>query len=263
MKFTVRFTSLKRGGLFALIFILVGPLFSMLESWLNSRGIFFFPFAKEMMQNLYTIAFWCIIFIGIRGFITNCALDDKIKNIVKNILTFVFCLWSIVLIAATFYLAYLDIPKQKTTDGYYIMYEETDGVGDIIIDGQDMKVYFAKPHGPFTMTKIERNKKFSYESFETMKEEAYRAIYDKYYKDKKYSYSIDYNAKGYSRLKLHEDEKSIEFLMYDETSGSNVNRYFIHYSYIKDESGLWDVLNADTVATYIYNTESKIAYSCN
>ena len=55
---------------------------------------------------------------------------------------------------------------------------------------------------------------------------------------------------------MYEDETCIEFLMYDEASGEEKIKYFVHYSFPKDESGAWDSLVAD-VPVVLYLAPSK------
>lgn len=249
----------KRYGFLIIILLLMEPILSNLEMWLNGQGIYYYPPISRIFDGLYILAPWCLVFIVFKGFVANCGLEDRIKAMATKILTLLFCVLVFVISAASIYLAYLDMPNEKTYEGYYIVYEEIDGIGDVVIDGVDMRVYIAKPHSPFTMLKVERNKEFTYNYFETMKEEAYRAIFDKYYAETKYRYEVDFNAKGYSRLKLYEDEFSVEFLMYDESFNEEPLIRFIHYSYPKDDSGSVDWLTAEDVASYIYDTENKTA----
>ena len=232
MKLVVRFSSLKKYGWLALALFLADPAFLIVESWLNKCGIYISSPVYNVLNDIYIIAFCTIVFLGIKEFINNGPFSEKPKRIAKNILICVFCILIVILAAST------------------VMTAKDNGLW-----GSSSQSTIA----PNTQTKPQQVPDRSYQIFERMKEEAYEKIFDEYFKDEKYIYEIDYNAKGYSRLKVYEDETCIEFLMYDEASGEENIKYFVHYSFPKDESGVWDSLVADVVATYKYDTESQTA----
>lgn len=86
--------------------------------------------------------------------------------------------------------------------------------------------------------------------------EGYRAIYEKFFKEKNDSYIEDYSAKGDSRIILHEDTDEVEYLVYDRESKNGKCGLYVYYRAGKDEAGSWSSADAEILDMYAYVYDS-------
>lgn len=80
----------------------------------------------------------------------------------------------------------------------------------------------------------------------------YQAIYDKHFQKQNNSFIEDYNAKGYLRIILHEDDSSVEYLVYDRESANGRCGLYVYYRSQKDGTGAWSPSEASILDIYAY-----------
>ncbi|MCI8640189.1 MAG: hypothetical protein HFG41_13895 [Coprococcus sp.] len=86
-------------------------------------------------------------------------------------------------------------------------------------------------------------------------EEGYRAVYDAFLSQENDLYQMDYDAKGYSRVILYEDERVVRYLVYDRDSQNGKCALYVYYECEKGENGLWSSVDAIILDMYAYKYE--------
>lgn len=90
-------------------------------------------------------------------------------------------------------------------------------------------------------------------------DEGYQKIYQTYIKETDAEYRKDYNAKGYSYIITYEDETQVRYLMYDRDNQEGTKAQYVYYKSTKSTDGSWSMMDADILAMYQYDYESKEA----
>ena len=90
-------------------------------------------------------------------------------------------------------------------------------------------------------------------------DEGYQKIYQTYIKETDAEYRKDYNAKGYSYIITYEDETQVRYLMYDRDNQEGTKAQYVYYKSTKSTDGSWNMMDADILAMYQYDYESKEA----
>ena len=87
--------------------------------------------------------------------------------------------------------------------------------------------------------------------------DGYCTIYQQYFADDGYNFTISYSANGSSRVILNEDEEVIEFLTYDRLSENEKCELYILYRAEKNADGSWYISEAEILDIFAYNMSAK------
>lgn len=236
-----------------------------LEGWLNSMDVYLIPPVENAIYCFYILGISVLVFRGFITFIKMSKREESSIHRISTVVTGLFYVYFVIALIGSLYTTILNNPLEKTENGYYRYFVETENP-DIL------KAAYAKPYGPFAMKKVDikavindekttkPNSEYTYESGEVRREKGFKAIFEKYFSDEKYSYQIDYDAKGFGRLLIYEDDKQIEFLLYDGVSEEEKIGTFLHCISPKKADGSWSIMEGEYVGTYLYNYETKDAY---
>lgn len=86
--------------------------------------------------------------------------------------------------------------------------------------------------------------------------EGYRAVYDSFFEINGYDFTEASDAKGNSRVILHEDEAGVEYLVYDRESANGKCGLYVYYRSEKAEDGSWSPSEASLLDIYAYVYDS-------
>jgi len=244
-----------------LFLIAIFILFSIIESWLNMQDIYLIPPLENGIYCLYSLGISVLVFKGFITFIKKSKKEESSINKISRVVTGLFYVYFIIALIGSLYVTIINNPLEKTEEGYYRYYEETN-------DPNVLKATYAEPYGFIAMKKVDiktvvhndtqskPNSEYTYDAGEIKKQKGFRAIFDEYFAGDKYSFIINYDAKCYSRLLLFEDQNNVELLVYDCDTEEKVSK-FIHYTIEKDASGSWSIMEGEYVNTYYYSHEKQ------
>lgn len=89
----------------------------------------------------------------------------------------------------------------------------------------------------------------------------YRTIYQQYFADEGYDFTLSYNASGHSRVIINENEEIIEFLAYDRLSENEKCELYVLYRSKKNADGSWYTSEAEILDIFAYDMSTKDAVS--
>ena len=87
--------------------------------------------------------------------------------------------------------------------------------------------------------------------------DGYHTIYQQYFADEGYDFMVSYSAKGNSRVILNENEKTIEFLVYDRLSENEKCELYVLYRCKKNADGSWYISEAEILDIFAYEMSTK------
>ena len=85
----------------------------------------------------------------------------------------------------------------------------------------------------------------------------YRTIYQQYFADEGYDFTLSYNASGHSRVIINENEEIIEFLAYDRLSENEKCELYVLYRSKKNADGSWYTSEAEILDIFAYDMSTK------
>ena len=87
--------------------------------------------------------------------------------------------------------------------------------------------------------------------------DGYRTIYQQYFADEGCDFMISYSASGNSRAILNENEKIIEFLVYNRLSENEKCELYVLYRSKKNTDGSWYISEAEILDIFAYSMSTK------
>lgn len=91
--------------------------------------------------------------------------------------------------------------------------------------------------------------------------DGYMAVYDRIFREQDDSFFESYDAKGNLRIILHEDDRKVEYLMYDRESENGKCGLYVYYSVQKNEDGSWSPADARILDMYAWVYDSGVVIS--
>ncbi len=91
--------------------------------------------------------------------------------------------------------------------------------------------------------------------------DGYMAVYDRIFREQDDSFFESYDAKGNLRIILHEDDRKVEYLMYDRESENGKCGLYVYYSVQKNEDGSWSPADARILDMYAWVYDSGAVIS--
>lgn len=88
-------------------------------------------------------------------------------------------------------------------------------------------------------------------------QDGYQVIYNQFFEQNNDSFIKDYDAKGHTRIILHEDNSIVEYLVYDRQSSNGNCGLYVYYRSQKDENGSWSPMDASILEIYAYVYDTK------
>lgn len=226
MKIRVRITiKNKYAQIFGFIYVVLAIGFKMIEWIFQSLGTAFPERLITAYHCFLVVGFSILIFWGVIEKITDREKTQESKSTLKTIINGLFYIYmTIVLISSVFLVFNSD---------------------------NNSKAHIQVPSKPAMNSTVQ--------DFEHDKEKAYKAIYNEYFKTGGYTYTVDYDAKGNSRIVLIDNSSMIEYITYENISQEGNAMKFKHCRAAKDSFGSWSVMNAEYLDTYIYDFSTRKA----
>lgn len=83
-------------------------------------------------------------------------------------------------------------------------------------------------------------------------EKGYLAVYDEFLSETSDMYQEDYDARGNSRIIIHEDTANIKYLVYDRDSQNGECGLYVYFECEKGEDGVWSPVDAKILGIYAF-----------